>query len=703
MTKEASRRTFLQMLGAGAAAGALPPSIARALAIPANNRTGTINDVEHVVILMQENRSFDHYFGSLRGVRGFSDPRAIKLPSGKSVWYQPSGNDELVPFRPPVENLGLTFLPDVPHGWNDTHGAWNKGRHDQWVPNKGLSSMTYHVRSDIPYHYALADAFTVCDDYHCSLMGPTDPNRYHLFSGWVGNDGKGGGPVITNAEAGYDWSTFPERLQRNGVSWKVYQDEGLGLDAAHSWGWTNDAYIGNYGDNSLLYFHQFQNAKPGNPLADRGKTGTRINNQGRDPNRLMDVFKQDVASGKLPQVSWIAAPEAYSEHPNFPADYGAWYISQVLDTLTSNPAVWSKTVLLIMYDEEGGFFDHMPPPVPPQTAAQGASTVSTVNEIYGGDLVYKSAPYGLGMRVPMLVVSPWSKGGFVNSQLFDHTSVIRFLEARFGQGKPDLTETNITPWRRAVTGDLTSAFDFATPDTGVVALPSTAAYFPPDLVRHDSYHVVAPQDDQLPQQETGLRRARALPYALHARGHVVDSDGSYRLRFGNVGDATAVFQVHSGRAGDLPRCYTVEPGKKLFGNWAVKAQGATTYDLTVRGPNGFLRGYKGSISGDTKARLDVRDVYAAKNQVLKLDLHNLAKRQAVVHALDRYTGQSQSIVLAANQTDTVQWNLEATFGWYDLVLTVDGDSGFEVQLAGHIENGLPSSSDPALGSLSLKR
>lgn len=698
---DASRRSFLQMLGAGAAVGTVPPSIARALAIPANRRTGTINDVEHVVILMQENRSFDHCFGTLRGVRGFNDPRAIKLPSGKSVWYQPRGNDDLVPFRPPVENLGLTFLPDPPHGWNDTHAAWNKGRHDQWVPNKGLSAMTYHVRDDIPYHFALADAFTVCDAYHCSLMGPTDPNRYHLWSGWVGNDGKGGGPVVDNAEAGYSWSTYPERLERNGVSWKIYQDEGLGLDAAHSWGWTNDPYIGNYGDNSLLYFHQYQRAKPGEPLADKAKTGTRIEKLGRDPNRLMDLFKQEIAAGKLPQVSWVVAPEAYTEHPNFPTDYGAWYVSQVLDALTAHPEVWSKTVLLVMYDEEGGFFDHMPPPVPPQTAAQGASTVSTVNEIFPGSASYRSAPYGLGMRVPMLVVSPWSKGGWVNSQVFDHTSVIRFLEKRFGQGKPDLTEANITPWRRAVVGDLTSAFDFANPDAAVVTLPSTDEYFPPDLNRHPDYHVVAPQDDLLPKQEPGVRRARALPYALHARGRVIDSDGSYRLRFSNTGDATAVFQVHSGRNADLPRCYTVEPGKKLTGDWAVKSQGATTYDVSVRAPNGFFRSYKGSIDS-AKARVDVRDIYNSQALSLKLELHNLAKRQAALRVVDRYSGQSKSLTLAVGATGELQWDLNATFGWYDLVLTVDGDTGFEVQLAGHIENGQPSSSDPALGSLRLR-
>src|SRR5215469_1488619 len=361
------RREFLKLLTAAAAAGSFPASIARALAIPANDQTGTINDVEHVVLMMQENRAFDHYFGTLRGVRGFGDPRAIRLPTGKSVFYQPDPSNPdgfVLPFRPNASNLGQMYLLDTPHDWNSTHAAWNGGAYDQWVPNKGEASMVHFTREDIPYHYALADAFTICDAYHCSLLGPTDPNRYHMWTGWVGNDGKNGGPVVDNAEAGYDWSTYPETLEKAGISWKIYQDIGEGLTASGFWGWTGDnAYIGNYGDNSLLYFHQYQNAPEGSPLALKARTGTNILKTGS----LFDIFKQDVASGNLPQVSWLVAPESYTEHPNWPANYGAWYVSQVLDILTDNPDVWSKTAFFLMYDENDGFFDHVPPPVPPQT------------------------------------------------------------------------------------------------------------------------------------------------------------------------------------------------------------------------------------------------------------------------------------------------------------------------------------------------
>src|SRR6201993_2469825 len=173
-TVSTDRRTFLQLLTTSALSAAFPSSIARALEIPANNRTGSLADVEHIVILMQENRSFDHYFGTLRGVRGYGDPRAVRLATGKSVWHQPDVTNPdgyVLPFHPGAPNLGLQFLEDLAHDWTTTHAAWNEGNNDQWVPQKGATTMAHLTRSDIPYHYALADAFTVCDAYHCSLLG----------------------------------------------------------------------------------------------------------------------------------------------------------------------------------------------------------------------------------------------------------------------------------------------------------------------------------------------------------------------------------------------------------------------------------------------------------------------------------------------------------------------------------------------------
>ena len=696
------RRNFLQFVGAGAVASGFPASIKRALAIPAHHRSGTIEDVEHIVILMQENRSFDHYFGTLRGVRGFDDPRAVALPSGASVWQQPSGSGHLAPFHPNAPHLGLAFLEDLPHGWTDTHKAWNDGKYDQWVANKGTTTMAYLERADIPYHFALADAFTVCDAYHCSFFGSTDPNRYHMWTGWTGNDGQGGGPVLDNSEAGYDWKTFPERLEEVGVSWKIYQDAGAGLDAAHYWGWGNDPYIGNYGDNSLLYFHQYQNAPAGSPLHERALAATNISAAGT----LFDQFKADVAGNKLPQVSWIVAPESYTEHPNWPSNYGAWYISQCLDVLTANPEVFGKTAFFLTYDENDGFFDHVVPPTPPMSRAQGFSTIDTSNELFAGNARYAAGPYGLGVRVPMVVISPWSRGGWVSSEVFDHTSLIRFIERRFARQFPGLVETNITKWRRAVAGDLTSAFNFRNPndDCGAkgaaLSLPSTTGYVPPDHDKHPDYVPAVPAVDQPhPQQEPGTRPARPVPYHLQATGEANPADGSITIGLANAGTAAAVFQIRSGNGKDGPWTYTVGPGASGAETFAVKGNGETAYDLSVYGPNGFYRLYQGSFATASQANLSLKISYEKEGPGVRIEIQNRGSATSRVQVLDQYTDrQLLDHPLRPGARISRHWSLEETFGWYDLTVAVESDPSFRQRLAGHVESGNDSVTDPAIGN-----
>jgi phospholipase C len=683
------RREFLKLLASAAASTTIPASISRAIGIPANSKTGSINDVEHVVFMMQENRSFDHYFGTMRGVRGFGDPRAVKLATGKSVFHQPDASNPdgfVLPFHPPASNLGLAFLEDTPHDWISTHDAWNGGAYDAWVPSKGTTSMAHLTRADIPYHYALADAFTVCDAYHCSLLGPTDPNRYHMWTGWVGNDGSGEGPVIDNAEAGYGWSTYPELLEQAGVSWKIYQDIGEGLDAPDFWGWTGDnPYIGNYGDNSLLYFHQYQNAPDSSPLAQKARTGTNILKSGT----LFDIFRADVMANRLPQVSWIVAPESYTEHGNWPANYGAWYVSQMLDALTANPEVWSKTVFFYMFDENDGFFDHVVPPTPPETRAQGLSTIPTTNEIFGGNSFYPAGPYGLGVRVPMVVISPWSKGGFVNSQVFDHTSLIRFLETRFGVVSP-----NITPWRRAVTGDLSSAFNFASPNDAVVSLPSTASYQPPNNLRYPDYVPAVPSGQALPPQESGTRPARALPYEFHVEGAANAAQGGLDLHFRNSGQAGAAFQVRFAD-GSAPLTYTVGAADQLSDT--IGTIGSTSYDLSVSGPNGFLRSFAGGLSS-RNANLAVKAGYDKDSQGIVLEIRNLGSSAEKISIWDAYTGKAQTREIHPGNAATVVSQQHGSFGWYDLAISAAGDPLFRRQLAGHIETGHASVSDPLIGA-----
>src|SRR5262245_50518112 len=283
-------------------------------------------------------------------------------------------------------------------------------------------------------------------------------------------------------------------------------------------------------------------------------------------------------------------------------------MQEVLDALTAAPDVWARTVLLIMFDENDGFFDHVPPPCAPSLdddgTLAGASTVPDATERHTDGNVY-----GPGTRVPLCVVSPWSRGGWVNSQAFDHTSLIRFLEERFG-----VVEPNISPWRRAVLGDLTSAFDFRRPNHKFPALPS--------LTREEADGIRAAQQQlqqvpiplgsagALPIQPAGVRPARALPYVLQV-DTVVEADATrVRLRFRNLGGAGAVYHVYDRlRLDAVSRRYTVEAGRSLEDVWSAGLEVGGRYDLWVLGPNGFLRHVAGTVSGSDAARLelDVQD------------------------------------------------------------------------------------------------
>ncbi|MGW0756688.1 phosphocholine-specific phospholipase C [Streptomyces sp. NPDC002814] len=678
---EVNRRRFLQVAGATTAFAALSSSIERAAALPANHRTGSIEDVEHIVVLMQENRSFDHYYGALRGVRGFGDPRPVTQQNGKSIWYQSDGTKDLLPFHPDADDLGMQFLEGLPHSWPDGQAAYNEGEYDKWVPAKGSTTMAYLTRDDIPFHYALADKFTICDAYHCSFIGSTDPNRYYMWTGYTGNDGTGGGPVMGNDELGYGWTTYPERLEQAGISWKIYQDIGDGLDAAGSWGWIQDAYRGNYGDNSLLYFNKYRDAKPGDPWYDKARTGTDVKNG----DGYFDRLKADVKAGKLPQISWITAPEAFSEHSNWPSNYGAWYIAQVLDALTANPAVWAKTALFVTYDENDGFFDHVVPPLPPKSAAQGKSTVDVELDLYKGDANRVAGPYGLGPRVPMLVVSPWSKGGYVCSETLDHTSILQFMERRFGVREP-----NISPWRRAVCGDLTSAFDFSRKDPRPVGLPDTDGYEPPDRERHPDYKPTPPADSRLPKQERGLRRSRPLKYAPYVDGSADTAAGKFTLTFATGAKAGGAFHVTSGNRTDGPWMYTTEAGKSIADTWN-SAYSSGSYDLTVHGPNGFLRAFKGA---NKTAGPEVTARHRGGD--LELTFTNKGSATVELKVADGYGGRTRRFVVRRGATVRHSFDLGASGQWYDLTVTSASDSAFLRRFAGRVETGRPGVSDPAV-------
>lgn len=826
-----SRREFLKkatmLSGAAGIATLLPPSIAKAFKIDPAPGT-TWKDAEHVVILMQENRSFDHCYGSLRGVRGFNDPRAMTMPDKNSVWLQRNRKGETyTPFRLNIKDTNATWMGSLPHGWTDQTDARNNGAYDQWLEAKKSGhkdykdmplTLGYYNREDVPFYYSLADAFTVCDQNFCSSLTGTTPNRLYLWTGKTRHDDQTV-PCVRNEEADYNtevsWKTFPERLEENNISWKIYQNEmsiGVGFEGEE------DAWLANFGDNPIEYFTQYkvrflpahmrylpkkiewlkgeiakgeEKAKslsegdeltrlrrrveyykqdletslvhlkqytPENyeKLSQHEKnlqekafannindpdyhslTSLKYNDNGTD--REMKVpkgdvfyqFRQDVKNGKLPAVSWLVAPENFSDHPGAPW-YGAWYLSEAVDILTENPEVWKKTIFILCYDENDGYFDHVPPFVPPAPNNPSSGKVSKgidLNTEYVSldeDLKRKSAsharggPIGLGYRVPLVIASPWSRGGAVCSQVFDHTSILMFLEKFLSHktGK-DIKETNISAWRRTVCGDLTSSF---TPYNG-------EKYALPKFVEHDEFvesiHKAqfkelpsgfraltpteieqanrTPSSSVLPRQEKGTRPSRALPYELYVDGKLIDK--SYEIRFearkeffGDI-SAGAPFHVYSYGAQFSNRAYAVTAGDTLTDTFSSETFNNDRYHFKVHGPNGFFREFRGNINDsgvevtcgyekDSKKKL-------TGNLMLTITNHH-SKAQVITISDNSYKQSPQTKKIGAGESVTVRVDLAKSSRWYDLSLTIDGNSSFEGRFAGRVETWTEGTSDPAM-------
>jgi phospholipase C len=432
--------TRRQILQAGLAAGAVALSsdpLVQLASAAKPKPLGKLSDIDHVIILIQENRSFDHYFGTYSGVEGLGSA------SAKAVYEQegyPAEGFEgkLLPFHLAAGDKTQCY-PDITHSWQPQHKAWNNGAMDRFVKTHmevdgeeaGAATMGYYEQPDIPFYRGLANTFTLCDQYFCSVLGPTDPNRLYSLSGTIDPDGNNGGPLLQTLEKGdprafgkFTWETMPEALTAAGVSWKVYNDNGLAFE-----------------DNELEYFKNFQS----NPALKKLAFDEEYPKQ----------FKRDLSRGELPQVSWINLALAVTEHPgNGSAKTGEHEVAELLKMVMKHKKVWEKTAVFITWDENGGFFDHVAPPVPPPGTPGEYLTAPDVTSDAGGI----QGPIGLGYRVPMMVASPFTRGGLVAKETFDHTSTLRFLETRFGVEVPNLSE-----WRRETTGDLTSAFNFAAP------------------------------------------------------------------------------------------------------------------------------------------------------------------------------------------------------------------------------------------------
>ncbi|WP_084581856.1 phosphocholine-specific phospholipase C [Sphingomonas azotifigens] len=703
----ANRRDLLKWGGASGLAALWPGLIDRALAIPAARRTGTIRDVRHIVVHMQENRSFDHYLGMLNGVRGFGDPRPLRLAGGSSVWAQPSAehpDGHVLPYHGDSHTSRSFKVDGADQSHVENMHIFNRGRYDRWGHTGELHNRLLHYGpGDLPFYYALADAFTVCDAYHCSTMTQTYPNRLHLFSGCNGGGTVGGDPQMHNygedetpsadmaqdqqlRPDAYRWTTYAERLQAAGVSWKVYQE------------------YDNFGDNLLSIFPPFRPCAKDSPLYQRGRAWVSEHKKGPDRTRsdgeqLVEAFRRDIAAGTLPQVSWIVTAADLSEHPTAEPAKGEHVTAKLIEALVDHPEVFASTVFILNYDEAGGFFDHMPPPVPPVGRYRGHSTVPIDGETKdyagtsqaGGD----AHPIGLGIRTPAILVSPWSRGGQVNSQLFDHTSVLQFMERCFGVAEP-----NISSWRRSVCGDLTSAFDFAQPDTGAhtLTLPATDDFRERVARSHAGVANAIPAVQQPTAQMPGQRPHCPLPYAVDLVASVTP-EGRLRLEFVNQGKVGATFTVHAHHDDAEPWHFTIGAGDRhAQADWQVDR----AHDLIVRGPNGFWR----QFAGVQAPLLDVALVQLPARGAAELVLRNRGTQPAQLSiAMDpRYpvAGERHRMVtLVPGETLRDAWPLAASDHWYDLSVRSAGDAAFLRRFAGKIETGRRGRTDPGIGAMQV--
>ena len=776
-----NRREFLEksslLLAGLGTSSVLHPAILKALAIePA--AMSTFYDAEHVVILMQENRSFDHAFGALKGARGFLDKRAFVKEDGHSVFFQKDeGGKYASPARLDLRNTKSTWMSSLPHSWADQQKALNKGKYDKWLQFKASGNkdyknipltLGYYNREDLPFYYQLADAFTIFDQYFCSSLTGTTPNRLFHWSGTLREHQNGKVKAnVYNENIDYDkarqahWKSFPEILEEQKISWKIYQNE---ISLPKGMSGEQEAWLSNFTDNPIEWFSKFnvkfskgyhqnipdiiaslkkeigknpdqkkrletmiaeleEDQKKYTPenyaklsqfeknLHEKAFT-TNINDPdywnletGNDENgeRLVvpkgDVlfqFRKDVEEKKLPLVSWLVAPEHFSDHPGSPW-YGAWYISEVLNILTKDPEIWKKTIFIINYDENDGYFDHVLPFAPPVNPSQPVD----MNSKEGVEYVNKSQEYmsalplkdheriegtvGLGYRVPMIIASPWTKGGFVNSEVSDHTSVLQFLE-KFIRKKynKDVKIDNISDWRRAICGDLTSAFNssnFKAPkmdylDQKDFAKTINAAKSKP--VPNLKWYSENELDENLLEiQERGTKPSNPLPYHYHVN---LENGKIIMTNLKEAGVPLLVYDRTQFSGGHYYFSYALYSKQELS-----HIVNPGKYDHEVFGPNGFFR----KFSGSNVPEIEVRLICSSTRNEAEL-IFKKKKGEISVILEDLYENTKKTISLHQAE-EKIKVDFSKNKGWYDLKV-IHNDQIWH--FAGRTETGKVSISDP---------
>ncbi|WP_407534133.1 phosphocholine-specific phospholipase C [Elizabethkingia miricola] len=774
------RRDFLKksgmLLGGLGVSTVIHPSILKAMNIkPAKG--STFYDAEHVVILMQENRSFDHCFGTLRGVRGFMDKYAFRKPDGKSVFFQKDrAGKTYAPFNLDIKNTRATWMSSLPHSWTNQQNALNKGKYDQWLLAKrsGVKeyqdlplTLGFYNRNDLPFYYQLADAFTVFDQYFCSSLTGTTPNRLFHWTGTIRAEKNGDVQAhVVNDTVDYSrnvhWKTFPEMLEENDISWRIYQNE---ISLSKGMGGEQEAYLSNFTDNPIEWFSQFnvkfspkhhefvqkkitelkdklsknpdnkerlekelryyeedlKNFDPKNweKLSQKEKNlhnkAFTINSGDPDFWSLEEIdpvngekmylpkgdvlfqFRKDVNEGKLPAVSWLVAPERFSDHPSSQW-YGAWFISEVMNILTKNPEVWKKTIFILNYDENDGYFDHVVPFLPPNNPQQqpdihgegGAEYVDFKQKYFSTEKLYSSekmeGPIGLGYRVPMVMASPWTTGGYVNSEVSDHTSVLQFLEHFLNKKKnKNLHVENISDWRREVCGDLTSAFnqeksknlklDFLQEKVFIESINAAKEKPVPNNFVALSDAEQNAQSKYFPKQEKGLKPSNPLPY------HFEINFNSKGIDMQNHTEKATPVMIYNRKKlnEDKEFLFPYTMFKKQGFNHAVSSENG--YDWEVFGPNGFYRNFE----GDSDPKVEVKLTQKSNGDV-EITFTSAAK---IITLENAYTKQNQRIEPA--KTPKVLIPSSKIGGWYDLKISTGNHNWI---FAGRAETGKVSSTDP---------
>lgn len=849
--REFIKKTALLSLAAGFSYS-VPASIRRALEI--NPEAGsTFMDAEHVVILMQENRSFDHCFGTLKGVRGFNDPRAIHLPDKNLVWFQSDkAGNTYAPFHFNIRDTKITWMGSVPHSRSSQVDADNRGHYDNWIEAKRSGNrryadipltMGYYDRNDLQFNYAMADAFTICDQHFSSVMSSTWPNRLFMWGGTIRAEKTGDAKAYVRNDIPWGeahWKVFPERLQENNISWKVYQND---ITAGGGFKGEQRAWLSNFGCNQLEFLSQYnvrfapryvQGLKDlvATLPAEISRLEAQIKNMNTTSNRydrlkkeietkkgvLKDAregiqkwspesfaklpeylkqlynrafttnagdpdyhtletlkyeeggvarelqvpkgdvlyqFRKDVDSGQLPTVSWLVPSQNLSDHPSAPW-YGAWFTSEILDILTKNPEVWKKTIFILTYDENDGYFDHVPPFVAPDPANpltgkcsaglndSGVEYIRLEQELKAG-IAKKEAregPVGLGFRVPMIIASPWTRGGKVCSQVFDHTSSLQFLEEFInGKFKKNIREDNISDWRRAVSGNLTAAFTrydgkekenlsfFLSRDPFIEKIYN--ARFKEEPAGYKKWTAAelaglnASGFSAMNLQEKGTKVSRPLPYELYADGKV-DSGGKdfvITMKAGNsvFGEASAgaPFTVYAlsdyltmeserdgSRVFEPFRVwhFALKAGDTLREKWPLSFFKNGRYHLRIYGPNGFFREFKSDGQGpELDAQIAYDNSRSRKNTFtggLEIRIANPQMRTLRVTLSDNAYGNSNiKKTLKGGGAITIKPDTKDSGGWYDFTLSVDGFPATVKRYAGRMERNEETISDPFMGGV----